>query len=63
MSEDKQMPQPTPAESVIEHSEKGSLRGSAAVVGMTPSDQFVPPAMNLDGPPPADAPAAPAADE
>lgn len=52
MSENKEMPRPSAPEPVIEHSEKGALRGSAAVVGMTPSDQFVAPVMNLDGPPP-----------
>lgn len=62
MSENKEMPQPTATEPVIEHSEK-SLTGSAAVVGLVPSDQFDRPVMNLDGPPPPSSAATDSADE
>lgn len=49
-NENKQMPEP-PTSDHVELTEKGALRGSAAVVGMAPSSQFVPPTMNLDAPP------------
>jgi len=59
MSEE-QTPQPVLEHGAIDLSEKSALRGSAAVVGMTPSDQFIAPTAHLDGPPPS-ASAAPAA--
>ena len=49
---------PATSPTVIEHSEKGALTGSAAIVNLTPSDKFVPPTMNLDGPPAVEPPAA-----
>lgn len=58
MTEDKQMPEPPPTTTTTELTEKGSVRGSAGVVGLTPSDQFITPTMNLDGPPTQAAPTA-----
>lgn len=56
---EEQMPE-APESQTVELSERG-LTGSAAVVGLSPSDQFIPPTMNLDGPPqssPVETPAA-----
>jgi hypothetical protein len=62
MSENKQMPEAERSE-FVELTEKGVFHGSAGVVNMSPSDQFVPPTMNLDGPPEPPAAAAPASEQ
>ena len=49
MSDDKTLPAPTPDH--LEHSEKGAIRGSAAISNETPSAQYVRPAgMNVSAP-------------
>ncbi|MDP3951408.1 hypothetical protein [Microbacterium sp.] len=60
MSEE-QKPEPILEHGVIDLTEKSALRGSAGVVGMTPSEHFIAPTAHLDGPPPS-ASAAPTED-
>lgn len=48
-----QGPEPVIEHGAIDLSEAKSIRGSAAVTGATPSENFVAPTAFLDGPPPA----------